>query len=59
MSRIMICLGGSATNDGGIGIADGFRCINFSDCHHQPVIPTMKGFEKILNILIGVVWISD
>ena len=46
MSRIMICLGGSATNDGGIGLLMALG-VQFLDCHHQPVIPTMKGLKDI------------
>ena len=49
VKRIMICLGGSATNDGGIGMlqALGIQCLNQ---HCQQVKPTMQGLFDLHNL---------
>lgn len=44
--KIKICLGGSATNDGGIGMLMALG-ICFLDKNHQCVIGTMKGLKDI------------
>lgn len=47
--KLMICLGGSATNDGGIGMlqALGVQILNKD---HQQVTPTMKGLLELQSI---------
>lgn len=47
--RFMITLGGSATNDGGIGMLSALG-IRFLDEHEQDVIPNAQGFGKIATI---------
>ena len=47
--RFMITLGGSATNDGGIGMLTALG-IRFLDAHHQPVSPSAQGLGKITAI---------
>lgn len=49
VSKIMICLGGSATNDGGIGMLAALG-IAFYDQFHEPVSYTMKGLKDIWEI---------
>ena len=48
-SKIMICLGGSATNDGGIGMLSALG-IRFQNSLHQDVTLTMKGLKDISAI---------
>ena len=43
---IMICLGGSATNDGGIGMLSALG-VHFYDEHHRNVKPTLEGLHQI------------
>ncbi|MEE3308383.1 glycerate kinase [Sharpea azabuensis] len=47
--RFMITLGGSATNDGGIGMLTALG-ICFLDGHHQPVSPNAQGLGEIVSI---------
>ena len=47
--RFLITLGGSATNDGGIGMLTALG-IRFLDAHHQPVSPSAQGLGKITAI---------
>ena len=49
VNRIMICLGGSATNDGGIGMLQALG-VSFLDKNHQMVPPTMAGLQDIIEI---------
>lgn len=49
ISRIMICLGGSATNDGGIGMLAALGVSFFND-QHQIVPLTMAGLEEIASM---------
>lgn len=49
VKQIIICLGGSATNDGGIGMLQALG-VCFLDYHKQQVIPTMKGLFDICEI---------
>lgn len=49
VSRIMICLGGSATNDGGIGMLAALG-VSFLDKYGQPVSLTMAGLKDIHTI---------
>lgn len=46
VQRIMICLGGSATNDGGIGMLSALG-IKFETYNNQPVTLTMAGLSEI------------
>lgn len=48
IKQLIICLGGSATNDGGIGMLSALG-IQFTN-HQQPVTLTMKGLSEITNI---------
>ncbi|MCD7839996.1 MAG: glycerate kinase, partial [Erysipelotrichaceae bacterium] len=47
--KLMICLGGSATNDGGIGMLQALGVQILND-HHQQVTPTMKGLLEVKSI---------
>lgn len=49
VKHIFICLGGSATNDGGIGMLQALG-VRFDDLHHQEVMPTMKGLFDIDSV---------
>jgi len=49
VQQIMICLGGSATNDGGIGMLQALN-VHFFDGNHHDVSPTMKGLFDIHDI---------
>ncbi|MFR7592913.1 MAG: glycerate kinase [Longibaculum sp.] len=50
--RLMICLGGSATNDGGIGMLSALG-VKFYNQYHQPVQLTMAGLSEIASIDIS------
>ncbi len=50
--RLMICLGGSAANDGGIGMLSALG-VKFYNQHHQPVQLTMAGLSEIASIDIS------
>ncbi len=52
VKKIMICLGGSATNDGGIGMLQALG-VHFYDRNHQEVQPTMQGLFDIHTIDIS------
>lgn len=47
--QIMICLGGSSTNDGGIGMLSALG-VRFYNVHHQEVALTMKGLIELDHI---------
>ncbi|MGN1276171.1 MAG: glycerate kinase, partial [Floccifex sp.] len=49
IARIMICLGGSSTNDGGIGKLSALG-VRFYNAHHQEVALTMKGLCELDHI---------
>lgn len=49
VSRIMIGLGGSATNDGGIGMLSALGA-RFEDRNHQPIMLTMSGLKDIAYV---------
>ncbi len=49
VSRILICLGGSATNDGGIGMLSALG-VSFLDEHQQSVTLTMAGLQDLKMI---------
>ena len=51
VSKIMICLGGSATNDGGIGMLAALG-VQFLDESHHVVSYTMEGLKDICNICL-------
>lgn len=46
--KLMICLGGSATNDGGIGMLSALG-VEFYDKNHRIVEPTLKGLCDIVD----------
>ncbi len=48
-SQMMICLGGSATNDGGIGMLSALG-VRFLDVSRQEVTLTMNGLKDIVEI---------
>lgn len=52
VKKIMICLGGSATNDGGIGMLQALG-VHFYDTNHHEVQPTMQGLFDIHTIDIS------
>ncbi len=47
--KLMICLGGSATNDGGIGMLQALG-VQILNAHHQQVTSTMKGLLEVETI---------
>lgn len=49
---IMVCLGGSATNDGGIGMLNALG-VKFQNLSHQDVLLTMAGLKDIASIDIS------
>lgn len=51
VQKILICLGGSATNDGGIGMLQALG-VHFYNQNHQDVVSTMKGLQDIDHISI-------
>lgn len=52
VKQVMICLGGSATNDGGIGMLQALG-VHFFDHDHQEVLSNMKGLFDIESIDIA------
>ena len=53
VKKLMICLGGSATNDGGIGMMSALG-VQFLDEHNKNVIPTMAGLAHIQTIDVSL-----
>lgn len=49
VKQIMICLGGSATNDGGIGMLQALG-VHFLDQNSHEVLPTMQGLFDVKTI---------
>lgn len=49
VKHIIICLGGSATNDGGIGMLQALG-VRFFNQYYQNVVPTMKGLFDIQDM---------
>lgn len=49
VSRIMVSLGGSATNDGGMGMLSALG-VSFLNQQHQPVPLTMQGLKDVFEI---------
>ena len=50
VKRIIIGIGGSATNDGGIGMAQALGC-TFLDAHGEPVLDLPRDFERVQSIV--------
>lgn len=57
VSRLMICLGGSATNDGGIGMLQALG-VHFYNRKQNDVEPTMVGLKDIQEIDISHMYSS-
>lgn len=49
VKRIIVGIGGSATNDGGIGAASALG-VKFLDCNDEEISPTNEGIEKLARI---------